>query len=97
MTTTYRVVMQGRPEISYTTLEGASDEVAKRMGWEECILSDVFAAGSREGSRGSVYGYECYETEVDLEAHPDGDGRAPRILRVRGDEAWAMGGEGASV
>jgi hypothetical protein len=91
MTTTYRVTMQGRSTITYPTLEAACNEVAERMGWDECVLSDAFAVGSCEGARGSVYGYECYESEADLEAHQDGNGHAPRILRVRGDEAWAMG------
>jgi hypothetical protein len=83
------------PRAHYETLEAATDALQGLMGWDEVVLSDSFAVGQAEGSRGSVYGYECYESEEALEAHPCGDGDAPRILSIRGDEAWAMGRESA--
>jgi hypothetical protein len=90
--TRFRVVWtDGSSPSEHETLEAATEAVRTRCGWEQIVLSDSFAVGQTEGSRGSVYGYECYESDEALAAHPDGDAFAPRILRIRGDEAWAMG------
>ena len=90
--TTYRVTTSdGRDGSEHATQEAAEAEIAQMMGWEECVCSDSFTVGSCEGKRGSVYGVECFASQEECEACQDGDAYAPRIIIIKGDEAWAMG------
>lgn len=75
----------------YDTQDDAEQALAFAFGWSGIATSSEFAVGTREGARGSVYGVECYETQEACDAAMDGERHAPRILRIRGDESWALG------
>lgn len=85
MTTTYRY-----DGSDYSTLDAAAEAVRGARGWDEVVTSESYALGMQEGKRGSVYGVSCYESQEACDADETG-AHAPRILVVRGDEAWAMG------
>lgn len=93
-TTIYRITFtngSGAEGREYDSRDEAELAVMAAMGWSSITCSESFAVGSCEGKRGSVYGVECYETREECDAATDGNPHAPRIIIIRGDEAFAMG------
>lgn len=65
----------------YETRGDAAEAIRQQMAWDDIAFSEGFTTDTDEpGIYGT--GYECYATQEDCDAHPDGDVFAPRIVAM---------------
>lgn len=63
----------------YASLEAASREVRRAMGWDEVVLSDSYA--DTDGNGYETTAWSAYESQERCDADSDG-ARAPRITAI---------------